>query len=185
MRRKAVVLAGALLAAGASAAAHAERSWDADIGAYLTYDFGGRRPGHFGFGVEVRAMYEQQRFDCGRRGALYTGVAGRFSIFGWDQFRLLVAPQFGLSGNLGYPAAPALTSAIGAELGFGYRFKRDPGPFLQPGLEGSAANVLFLRVDHAFGPEGDTQGLAHAASMDLGLRQTPKGSHVPGGSSCD
>lgn len=181
---KTIVLAGALLASGATAPAQAERSWDADIGAYLTYDFGGRRPGHFGFGIEVRAMYEQQRFDCGRRGALYTGVAGRFSILGWDQLRILVAPQFGLSGNLGRPA-PMLTGAIGAELGLGYRLRRDPGPFLQPGLEGSVANAVFLRADHAFGREDDTQSIAHAGSMDLGLRQTPKGSHVPGGPSCD
>jgi hypothetical protein len=179
------VLVGALLASGASEPAHAQQSWDGEIGAYLTYDFGGRRPGHFGFGVEVRAMYAQQQFDCGSKAA-YTGVAGRLSILGWDQLRVLVAPQVGLSGHLPGPSTDFLVnSAIGGELGFGYRLKRDPGPFLQPGLEGSVANYLFLRVDHAFGRDSDTQGLAHSGSVDLGLRRTPKSSHAPSGSSCD
>ena len=183
---KAVVLVGALLASGASQPAHAQQSWDGEIGAYLTYDFGGRRPGHFGFGVEVRAMYAQQQFDCGLKTAAYTGVAGRLSILGWDQLRVLVAPQVGLSGNLPGPSTALLvTSAIGGELGFGYRLKRDPGPFLQPGFEGSMANALFLRVDHAFGRDSDTQGLAHSGSVDLGLRRTPTSSHAPSGSSCD
>ena len=177
------MLVAALLASGLSARAHAQKSWDSEVGAYLTYDFGGRRPGHFGLGVEARAMYAQQQFDCGRKVAAYAGVAGRVSILGWDQFRILVAPQVGLSGNLTWPSAPLVTSAVGAELGFGYRLKRDPGPFLQPGVEVSVANALFLRVDHAFGRDSDTQGLAHSGSVDLGLRRTPDGSHVPDGPS--
>jgi hypothetical protein len=174
---QAALWVGLALVSAWSDLAHAQHEWDADVGAYLSYDFGGTRPGHFGFGVEVRGTYAP-RFDCGHRAGAYAGVAARLTILGRDQVRVLVAPLLGLAGDLPYPYPPVRTS-IGAELGLGYRLKRDPGAFLQPGLEGSLENAVFLRVDHAFGRDGDTGGTAHSGSMDLGGRLAQSGTHAP------
>ncbi|HEX3698674.1 MAG TPA: hypothetical protein VH374_25110 [Polyangia bacterium] len=183
VRRTAIIVA-LVLVSGWSELAHAQRVWDTDLGAYLSYDFGGRRPGHFGFGIEVREMYSYHRFNCGTHAYWYGGVATRLAMLGWDQFRVLVAPQFGLTGSLPYPYPPATASA-GGELGLGYRFMRDPGRFLQPGIEVNFANVPFLRVDHSFGRESGTQSFIHSGSMDLGARLAPTGTHGLSGSSCD
>jgi hypothetical protein len=132
-------------------------------------------------------MYAQQQFDCGSfggRGTFFGGVAARVTLVGFDQLRLLAAPQFGFAGPVMH-LGPLMNASVGGEVGIGYRLGRDRGPFLQPGLEVSAGNALFLRVDHALWQEGEPPAVAHSGSFDFGLRATPKGSHAPDGPSCD
>jgi hypothetical protein len=90
----------------------------------------------------------------------------------------------GLTVSLPYPYPPVV-APVGGELGFGYRLNRDPGMFVQPAIEGSFANAVFLRGSHAFGPDRETSGYTHSGSMDLGARLAPSGTHAPGGSNCD
>ena len=96
---------------------------------------------------------------------------------------VLVAPQVGVTAfNFPPGAHEIFTASLGGELGLGYNLNRDPGLFLQPGIELSYANVVFLRVDHAFGRDSDTHSYTHAGSMDLGARLAPAGTRtVTGG----
>jgi hypothetical protein len=182
--RKTAIIVAWVLVSGSSELANAQRAWDTDLGAYLSYDFGGPRPGHFGFGIEVREMYASHRFYCGAHAYWYGGVATRLTMLGWDQFRVLVAPQFGLTASSTYPY-PRATGAAGGEVGLGYRLMSGPGWFLQPGVEVSFANVPFLRVDHAFGRDRETDSFIHSGSMDLGARLAPVDTRGLSGSACD
>ncbi len=182
--RRAAAFVGLVLASVCGEIARAEPVWYSDVGGYVSYDFGGRRPGHFGFGVELRAMYSPRQFECGLHAARYVGVAARLSLVGGDQLRILLAPQLGLTISLPYPYPP-VTAPVGGELGLGYRLYRDPGVFVQPAIEGSFANLVFLRGGHSFGPDRETSSYVHSGSMDLGARLAPSGTHELGGPNCD
>jgi hypothetical protein len=113
-------------------------------------------------------MYAERQFMCGQGATGYAGIAGRLSLLGWDQVRVLVAPEAGWTS-----AAIAMQTSIGGEVGVGYRLVDAPGPFVQPGIEGSLAKLLFLRVDHALGVDTESRLFTHSGSMALGARLGP------------
>jgi hypothetical protein len=122
-------------------------------------------------------MYAQRRFVsfCGQEAmqtASHAGVAGRLAIYGWDQISLLIVPQIGLTAINTFESG-----ALDAEIGLGFRFGQVQGPFLQPGIEATVANSLFMRGNYAFGPAADRsdpidKGLREG-SLDLGGRIAP------------
>jgi hypothetical protein len=166
--RSGTVGAGLVLASGCATPTLNQRVWSADAGAFLSYDFGGPRAGHFGLGLETRLIYAQQQFECSQGSVGYGGFAGRVALFGWDQVRVSVAPQLGLTTP--GPFVPSL----GGELGGGYRFGREAGLFLQPGVEASVASALFVRVEHLLGRDNVDGAFAHSGSVDLGGRLGPR-----------
>jgi hypothetical protein len=170
--RPGVALAALALTLGWGANVGAQRSWDTEGSAFLSWDFGGADEGHFGFGLEARRMYAQQSFSCGQGASTYAGFAARVTVYSFDQVRLLAAPQLGVTTSSGIPFP---VESLGGELGLGYRLGRARGLYVQPGIELALGNLLFLRIDNSLGRDRETARFEHAAALDLGARLAPQG----------